>query len=108
MCAARLAIDRFLLSPGASAVHEEALAHGVAARVRRQVQDSEGDVFDAVARTAKGPERARLWAEAAKVWPQYDDYQRATKREIPVEGYGPRLPGDAGAARKTSVRQNSH
>ncbi|MDB5446770.1 MAG: hypothetical protein JWQ97_2087 [Phenylobacterium sp.] len=42
------------------------------------------DVFDAVARTAEGPERARLWAEAVKVWPQYDDYQRATEREIPV------------------------
>jgi deazaflavin-dependent oxidoreductase (nitroreductase family) len=42
------------------------------------------DVFDAVARTAEGAERARLWDEALKAWPQYADYQRATEREIPV------------------------
>ena len=50
-------------------------------RVRVQVK---GDVFDAVARTAAGAERARLWPEAVKTWPQYDDYQAATDREIPV------------------------
>jgi deazaflavin-dependent oxidoreductase (nitroreductase family) len=43
-----------------------------------------GDVFDAVARTAQSPERERLWAEAVKVWPQYDDYQALTDRQIPV------------------------
>jgi proline iminopeptidase len=43
-----------------------------------------GDVFDAVARTAEGAERTRLWDEAVKVWPQYADYQRATDRQIPV------------------------
>jgi deazaflavin-dependent oxidoreductase (nitroreductase family) len=43
-----------------------------------------GDVYDAAARTAKGAERARLWDEAVKVWPQYTDYQAATDREIPV------------------------
>lgn len=42
------------------------------------------DVFDAVPRTAEGAERARLWAEAVKAWPQYADYQRATERQIPV------------------------
>jgi deazaflavin-dependent oxidoreductase (nitroreductase family) len=42
------------------------------------------DVFDALARTAEGAERGRLWDEAVKVWPQYADYQRATAREIPV------------------------
>src|SRR5206468_6821773 len=42
------------------------------------------DVFDAVARTAVGAERTRLWGEAVKVWLQYADYQRATDREIPV------------------------
>src|SRR4051794_34198843 len=49
--------------------------------VRVQIK---ADVFDAVARTAEGPERARLWTEALKAWPQYADYQRATDREIPV------------------------
>lgn len=49
--------------------------------VRVQVK---ADVFDAVARTAVGEERTRLWDEAVKVWPQYADYQRATDRQIPV------------------------
>jgi deazaflavin-dependent oxidoreductase (nitroreductase family) len=43
-----------------------------------------GDVFTADARTATGEERERLWAQARKVWPQYDDYQAATDRQIPV------------------------
>jgi deazaflavin-dependent oxidoreductase (nitroreductase family) len=39
----------------------------------------------AKARTATGEERARLWVEAIKVWPPYEDYQaKATGREIPV------------------------
>lgn len=49
--------------------------------VRVQVK---GDVFDAVARTAEGAERDRLWNEAVKVWPQYADYQTLTDRKIPV------------------------
>jgi deazaflavin-dependent oxidoreductase (nitroreductase family) len=53
------------------------------AQPRVQVQ-VKGDVYDAAARTAKGAERARLWDEAVKVWPQYTDYQAATDREIPV------------------------
>jgi len=37
------------------------------------------------ARTASGAERAKLWTEAAKFWPPYNDYQKkAGSREIPV------------------------
>ncbi len=43
-----------------------------------------GDVFTALARTATGDERARLWKLAAQQWPAYDDYQTRTEREIPV------------------------
>jgi deazaflavin-dependent oxidoreductase (nitroreductase family) len=50
-------------------------------RVQVQVK---GDVFEAVARTARSPERERLWAKAVEGWPQYDDYQALTTREIPV------------------------
>jgi deazaflavin-dependent oxidoreductase (nitroreductase family) len=50
-------------------------------RVEVQVK---ADVFPARARTADGPERARIWAEAVKAWPQYEDYQRLTERKIPV------------------------
>jgi deazaflavin-dependent oxidoreductase (nitroreductase family) len=43
-----------------------------------------GEKFDAIARTATGPERAWLWGEAIKQWPSYDIYQSRTSREIPV------------------------
>ena len=31
-----------------------------------------------------GPERDRLWSEAAKIYPAYNDYATKTSREIPV------------------------
>jgi deazaflavin-dependent oxidoreductase (nitroreductase family) len=40
--------------------------------------------FPAIARTAVGDERARLWSLMAGVWPQYDDYRLRTDRDIPV------------------------
>lgn len=43
-----------------------------------------GDRFDAVARTAQGAERERLWKIMTAVWPNYDDYVKRTTREIPV------------------------
>jgi proline iminopeptidase len=42
------------------------------------------DRFQARARTAAGPEREALWKQMAAIYPPYDAYQRATKREIPV------------------------
>ena len=50
-------------------------------RVEVQVN---GDIFSALARTADGDERARLWKLAAEQWPPYDDYRARTEREIPV------------------------
>lgn len=50
-------------------------------RVTLQVKDK---VFEADARTAPSPERERLWAKAVEAWPQYDDYQAKTSRQIPV------------------------
>jgi deazaflavin-dependent oxidoreductase (nitroreductase family) len=49
--------------------------------VRVQVK---GERFNARARTAKGEERARLWPIMTALWPDYDDYQTRTEREIPV------------------------
>jgi len=43
-----------------------------------------GDRFPASARTAQGDERERLWKLMAGIWPSYDQYQRKTKRQIPV------------------------
>ena len=34
--------------------------------------------------TAEGDERERLWKLMTEVWPDYDDYQSKTDREIPV------------------------
>lgn len=50
-------------------------------RVELQVK---GDVFSARARTAVGDERQRLWKLAARQWPDYDEYQKRTDRQIPV------------------------
>ena len=36
------------------------------------------------ARTATAEERPRLWKKMAEVYPEYDNYQKKTDREIPV------------------------
>ena len=40
--------------------------------------------FRAVARTASGAERQRLWQLMADIYPPYNDYRKMTAREIPV------------------------
>jgi deazaflavin-dependent oxidoreductase (nitroreductase family) len=40
--------------------------------------------FPVRAETAGGDERARLWRRMTEVWPDYDQYQKKTDREIPV------------------------
>ncbi len=42
------------------------------------------DRFRARARTATAEERPELWELMAERWPQYNDYQKKTDREIPV------------------------
>jgi len=46
--------------------------------------------FAARARTASGSERAALWKQMAAIWPDYEEYQRKTQREIPVAVLEPR------------------
>ena len=36
------------------------------------------------ASSAAGEERERLWRQMTEVWPDYDEYQRKTDRQIPV------------------------
>jgi deazaflavin-dependent oxidoreductase (nitroreductase family) len=43
-----------------------------------------GDRFTARARTATAEERPELWREMVGHWPDYDDYQQKTDREIQV------------------------
>jgi deazaflavin-dependent oxidoreductase (nitroreductase family) len=56
-------------------------------QVELQVFDT---VLPAVARTAIGEERERLWALMRQTWPAYDEYQTRTDREIPVVVLTPR------------------
>ncbi|GAA4237738.1 nitroreductase family deazaflavin-dependent oxidoreductase [Actinomadura meridiana] len=43
-----------------------------------------GDRFTARARTATPEEKPPLWSKMAAVWPDYDQYQTKTDRDIPV------------------------
>lgn len=51
------------------------------AEVQVQVR---ADKFSALARTAEGEERDRLWSTMTDIWPDYDEYQKKTEREIPI------------------------
>jgi deazaflavin-dependent oxidoreductase (nitroreductase family) len=42
------------------------------------------DRFAARARVATDEERARIWPLMTEVWPDYDNYQKKTDRQIPV------------------------
>ena len=50
-------------------------------QVTVQVKD---DRFAAQARTADSDEKPEMWSKMAATWPQYDEYQEQTDREIPV------------------------
>jgi deazaflavin-dependent oxidoreductase (nitroreductase family) len=43
-----------------------------------------GDRFPARARTARPEEKPDMWRTMTATWPDYDQYQRRTSREIPV------------------------
>ena len=43
-----------------------------------------GEVFDVTAHTATADEKPALWAAMTEIWPDYDDYQSNTDRDIPV------------------------
>jgi len=49
-----------------------------------------GDVIPVRARTATQAEKVRLWPTMTKEWPDYDNYQRGTERDIPVVVLSPR------------------
>jgi deazaflavin-dependent oxidoreductase (nitroreductase family) len=53
------------------------------------LQDKD-EVMELRAREVTGDEKRAWWRHATAVWPQYDDYQAATDREIPVLVLEPR------------------
>lgn len=48
-------------------------------RIEIQVK---GDRFPVTASVTEGPERERLWTLMTEAWPDYDDYQSRTDRQI--------------------------
>ena len=45
------------------------------------------------AEVVPSPERERLWDEAVKIYPTYNDYAKKTDREIPVVALTPKVNG---------------
>jgi deazaflavin-dependent oxidoreductase (nitroreductase family) len=69
-------------SMGGAPTHPQ-WVHNVRATPTARLQD--GDVVGEYAvREVEGPEKATWWARATAVWPDYDTYQAATERRIPV------------------------
>lgn len=42
------------------------------------------DIYEMRAREVTGEEKAEWWERATEVWPDYDEYQKRTDRQIPV------------------------
>jgi deazaflavin-dependent oxidoreductase (nitroreductase family) len=57
--------------------------HNMEADPNVQVQ-IKGDKFAARARVATPEEKPAMWKHMTEVWPDYDNYQQKTDREIPV------------------------
>ena len=57
--------------------------HNLVAEPHCELQDR-ADRRDYTAREVHGDEKAEWWARATEVWPDYDQYQAATTREIPL------------------------
>lgn len=76
--------DRYLVvaSKGGAKKHPDWYLNLVAnPEVRVQVG---ADEFPARARTANAKEKPPLWRLMASIWPEYDQYQTRTSRNIPV------------------------
>lgn len=57
--------------------------HNLLANPEATVQDGP-NVYDVRAREVHGDEKATWWGRAVEAWPDYDNYQEKTSREIPV------------------------
>jgi deazaflavin-dependent oxidoreductase (nitroreductase family) len=69
-------------SMGGAPTHPQ-WVHNVRASAVARLQDG-ADVRDFSVREVEGDEKATWWARAAAVWPDYDNYQASTERQIPV------------------------
>jgi deazaflavin-dependent oxidoreductase (nitroreductase family) len=69
-------------SMGGAPTHPQ-WVHNVRARPLARLQDG-GALRDFEVREVEGDEKATWWARATQVWPDYDSYQAATDRRIPL------------------------
>lgn len=69
-------------SMGGAPTHPQ-WVHNVRAQPVARLQDGP-DVRDFDVREVEGEEKAAWWSRALTVWPDYDDYQAATDRTIPL------------------------
>lgn len=69
-------------SMGGAPTHPQ-WVHNVRARPVARIQDGP-DVHDLEVHEAEGQEKADWWRLATEVWPDYDAYQQATERQIPL------------------------
>ncbi len=57
--------------------------HNVKADPKVELQDGP-TTYEMAAREVTGDEKTQWWRRAVEAWPDYEDYQRKTDREIPV------------------------
>lgn len=57
--------------------------HNLRANPVARIQDG-ATVHELTAREADGDEKASWWSRATELWPDYDNYQAATDRRIPL------------------------
>ncbi len=69
-------------SQGGAPTHPQ-WVHNLRAKPIARIQDG-GTIHELSAREADGHERSGWWARAVAVWPDYDAYQAATTRQIPL------------------------
>ncbi len=69
-------------SMGGAPTHPQ-WVHNVRANPVARIQDGAA-LHDMAVREVDGDEKAEWWARASLVWPEYDSYQAATDRVIPV------------------------
>jgi deazaflavin-dependent oxidoreductase (nitroreductase family) len=69
-------------SMGGAPTHPQ-WVHNVRATPIARLQDGDA-VGEYAVREVEGPEKATWWARAVEVWPDYDSYQAATARRIPL------------------------
>jgi deazaflavin-dependent oxidoreductase (nitroreductase family) len=69
-------------SMGGAPTHPQ-WVHNVRANPIARLQDG-SERHDFAVHEADGDEKAEWWARAREVWPDYDAYQAATERQIPL------------------------